>query len=193
MLTIKKRLKQLRLQRGLSQLELAMACDPPLTQGAIGHLETGRRPGRWDTLSRVAMALEVSMEDLFRPQPIPVIALAEAGPDGYHLADHAIGAGFSYLERPVDVEHEDAYGLEVNGDSMVPALYHGWKIIVIPERPRSRSLAVVGLCDGQKLIKRVKYEHERLLLESTNPAYDPIVLGFEEVEFIHRVVWIKPT
>lgn len=193
MLTIGKRLLALRKGRGLSQLKLAVSCDPPITQGEVSHLETGFRPGRWETLSRIAVALHITMDELFRPQPIPVIALARAGEGGYSLADHAVGQGFDYLERPLDVDHDHAYGLEVEGDSMIPTLYPKWKIIVIPERPRSRSLAVVGLMDGQRLIKRVRYDHHYVILESSNPTYEPLVVALDQVEFIHRIVWIKPS
>lgn len=193
MMTVGKRIAWFRERAGLKQLALAVACEPPLTQGAISHLETGKRPGRWDTLSRVAAALKLTIDDLFRPPPIPVIALAEAGVDGYHLDSYPPGGGFDYLERPLDVDHESAYAIEVKGDSMVPTLYEGWRVIAIPERPRSRCLAIIGLRDGQRLVKRVRYEHERVLLESSNPAYDPLVVTPADVEFLHRIVWIKPS
>lgn len=193
MLTVGKRIAAFRKRQGLSQLQLAVSCDPILTQGAISHLETGVRPGRWDTLYRVATALKINVEDLFRPQPIPVIAIGRAGPEGYSLDEHPPGGGFDYLERPLDVEHANAYGIEVEGDSMIPTLYPKWKIIVVPERPRSRSLAVVGLLDGQRLIKTVRYSHGRVLLDSSNPAYEPIVVASEEIVFIHRIAWIKPS
>lgn len=192
-MTVGKRIAWFRNRAGMSQLQLAVNCDPSLTQGAISHLETGKRPGRWDTLSRVSAALKLTMDDLFRPPPIPVIALDEAGANGYHVDAYPPGGGFDYLERPLDVEDESAYAVEVKGDSMVPTLYEGWRVIAIPERPRSRYLAVIGLRDGQRLIKLVRYEHERVRLESSNPAYDSLVVTPEDVEFLHRIVWIKPT
>jgi ribosome-binding protein aMBF1 (putative translation factor) len=48
-----------RLQRGLSQKELAEKCGT--TQSAIARLEAGGRPPRIDTLQRIAIALECDL------------------------------------------------------------------------------------------------------------------------------------
>jgi DNA-binding Xre family transcriptional regulator len=64
-------LKVWREHRGLSRAELAARTD--LTPGHIGHLETGRRHGTPDTLRRLAMALDVTVDDL-----VPVGPATEA-------------------------------------------------------------------------------------------------------------------
>lgn len=91
------------------------------------------------------------------------------------------------------LKDEHAYCIEVEGDSMIPTLYPKWKINVVLERPRSRGLAVVGLTDGQRLIKRARYDHAYVILESSNPVYEPLVVALTEIAFIHRIAWIKPS
>lgn len=185
------RIRQLRERRGLSQEELGLRAER--SQGLISQLETGVTKWTEETLQHIAKVLGVSIAQIFLPDPLPVIALTEAGPDGYHLSDYSVGAGFDYIQCPPDVLHPHAYALQVRGDSMVPTLYDGWRVIVIPQRPPSRTLAVVGFTDGQRFIKRIRYRGDMTILESANPSYEPIEVHDNEIEFIHRVVWIKPT
>jgi ribosome-binding protein aMBF1 (putative translation factor) len=59
-----------RLERGMSQQELAVLCGT--TQSAIARLERGGRPPKLDTLMRIADALdaELLLEMRLRPQEI---------------------------------------------------------------------------------------------------------------------------
>ena len=59
-----------RLERGMSQQELAVLCGT--TQSAIARLERGGRPPKLDTLMRIADALdaELYLEMRLRPQEI---------------------------------------------------------------------------------------------------------------------------
>ena len=45
----------------------------------------------------------------------------------------------------------------------------------------------------ERRIRDVRYEDERVLLESSNAAYDPLMISPGDIEFLHRVVWIKPS
>ena len=93
MWTLAERLRWYRERNGMTQEALALACDPPITQGSISHLENGRRPGRWKTLCQIAQALHLaSVEELLTPPRIPVIALVEAGANGYHLDAYPPGS-----------------------------------------------------------------------------------------------------
>ena len=56
-------LRRLRLAQGLTQEELANAAG--LRQALISELEAGKLDVRLDTLSRLAIALDASMADLF--------------------------------------------------------------------------------------------------------------------------------
>lgn len=59
------RLRELRAEAGLSQSELAERMG--LTQGSIGHLETGRREATWSTVITLAKALGVTCAAFCQP------------------------------------------------------------------------------------------------------------------------------
>jgi transcriptional regulator with XRE-family HTH domain len=61
------RLKALREAKGLSQEALGALCKPPMRHQAIARLERSDRTPSWNTVLRLADALEVSTED-FRPE-----------------------------------------------------------------------------------------------------------------------------
>ena len=58
-----------RRERDLSQHELAQLC--ATTQSAIARLERGARPGRLDTLLRIANALDCELVVELRPRTLP--------------------------------------------------------------------------------------------------------------------------
>lgn len=60
-----KRLQDLRKQKGLSQEELAAKIG--LDRVSVGYIEQGIRTPKLRTLFTMAAALEVSLEDLFKP------------------------------------------------------------------------------------------------------------------------------
>jgi transcriptional regulator with XRE-family HTH domain len=62
------RLRQLRLERGLSQMELARAAGAHWTY--IGRLERGRAAPGLDLLDRLADALKVGLSDIFPSSPV---------------------------------------------------------------------------------------------------------------------------
>jgi transcriptional regulator with XRE-family HTH domain len=59
-----KRIKQLRLDKGISQEELAHRSG--LSRTGMGFLETGKRWPRLDTLMKVADGLSISVDELLK-------------------------------------------------------------------------------------------------------------------------------
>ena len=80
--------------------------------------------------------------------------------------------------------------IEVEGDSMEPALRDGDEILVDrTPRPLRAGIHVVRI-DDVLLVKRIeRVGAERLRLISDNPAYAPVERALGDVEFIGRVVW----
>ena len=80
--------------------------------------------------------------------------------------------------------------IEVEGDSMEPALRDGDEILVDrTPRPLRAGIHVVRI-DDVLLVKRIeRLGAERLRLISDNPAYAPVERALGDVEFIGRVVW----
>jgi phage repressor protein C with HTH and peptisase S24 domain len=129
--------------------------------------------------------------DIPRPSSkIPIISWAQAGPGGYY--EDAYVSGFGDINRPYDVNDQNAYALIISGDSMSPKFEPGDIVIVSPAAGvQTGDYAVIKLVDGQVLAKRVKAKNGRYVLESVNPDYGIIDCPAEEVLFMHRIVWVK--
>ncbi|MDP8256461.1 MAG: S24 family peptidase [Candidatus Alcyoniella australis] len=123
---------------------------------------------------------------------IPVIAWAQAGQSGFWEDPYPVGQGIEFLSRPAEIKDPNAYALVVDGESMVPRLNPGDRIICTPEVQLddipSRSLVVVKLKDGEVMVKELRRVDDGLLLHSTNPEYNPVFVNNSQIEWIHRVV-----
>lgn len=62
------RIRDIRLQKGMTLAQVAAACDPPTTAQTIGRLETGMRNLSLIWMNRIAAALEVEPEVLLRSE-----------------------------------------------------------------------------------------------------------------------------
>ncbi|AIT81664.1 MULTISPECIES: helix-turn-helix domain-containing protein [Novosphingobium] len=77
------RIRDIRLQKGLTLADVAAACSPPTTAQTIGRLETGMRNLSLAWMNRIAAALEVEPEVLLRSEASePARIVAVLGPDG---------------------------------------------------------------------------------------------------------------
>jgi transcriptional regulator with XRE-family HTH domain len=77
------RIRDIRLQKGLTLAEVAAACEPATTAQTIGRLETGMRNLSLTWMNRIAAALDVEPELLLRSEAAePARIVAVLGPDG---------------------------------------------------------------------------------------------------------------
>ena len=86
-------IREVRLARGLTLLDVADRCAPATTAQTIGRLETGTRTVSVGWLNRIARALEVEAADLVRTPDkaeLPVAALL--GRDGAHAPVKTLAA-----------------------------------------------------------------------------------------------------
>ena len=124
---------------------------------------------------------------------VPRLGLgASAGPGS--LGDNEIAVGqlrfaASWLKRH-GLTPAMLSAIEVEGDSMEPALRDGDEILVDrTPRPLRTGIHVVRV-DDVLLVKRIeRLGAERLRLISDNPAYAPLERALDGVEVIGRVVW----
>ncbi len=79
------RIRDIRLQKGLTLADVAATCRPATTAQTIGRLETGTRNLSLAWMNRIAAALEVEPESLLRSaasEPVRIVAvLSESGPE----------------------------------------------------------------------------------------------------------------
>tara|TARA_R110002124_G_scaffold1637_10_gene10006 strand:+ start:293 stop:934 length:642 start_codon:yes stop_codon:yes gene_type:complete len=159
---------------------------------------------RWpstESLSRILAATGAGLDDFValvegtgaggRTQPVPLIGMAQAGNGGYFDdAGFPVGGSWDEVRLP-DLKDENAYALEVSGDSMSPVYRDGDVIVVSPAASiRKGDRVVVKTIAGEVLAKVLARQSEkRIELHSLNPAFEARVLKPEEILWMARIVW----
>jgi repressor LexA len=79
--------------------------------------------------------------------------------------------------------------LEVKGDSMIDAGIHEGDLVAIHSQNEARDGEIVAVLvdDDEATVKRLRREDGKVILESENPAYEPMVFT-EGVKLIGKVV-----
>lgn len=181
-----------------SQVKLGLAVGAGQT--TVSSWERGRTEPTRDDVLRVASALGVEVAQLEldepsapaeRPRGYPHIGKVGAGGLGAYEDDYALGAALDYIEplpgMPVE---EHVIVLDIDGDSMVPAVFDGDLTFFGPIRRDVDALlnkrVMARLSDGRKYFKILKRGTEPGLytLRSLNPAFPDI----EDV----NVEWVLP-
>ena len=124
-------------------------------------------------------------------QRIPLIGFAQAG-EGGHFGDGGfpVGQGWEEVDFP-DIGDENAYALEITGDSMLPVFRDGDIIIVSPASGiRRGDRVVVKNRDGEvmaKVLARKTATHVELA--SFNPAHATRHVELADIEWMVRIIW----
>jgi transcriptional regulator with XRE-family HTH domain len=196
-MSIGARIREARTARGWSQAKLAEAVGK--TQTALTWWENGgREPSRADVaLIARALGIDVGLLELgdeaagIRPRGYPHIGKVGAGGSGEYDDDYALGEALGYIDplpgMPVD---QEIIVLDVDGDSMAPAVFDGDLAFFGPIRHDVDALlnkrVMARLNDGRKFFKIIKRGTEPGLytLRSLNPTTPDI----EDV----RIDWVLP-
>ncbi len=192
-------------QRGLSPSGLARQAglDPTTfnrskRQGANGKL-------RWPSTESIAKVLDatgISMDGFvslmdrgagqrFTRKYVPLIGFAQAGDKGFFDdGGFPAGAGWDEVAFP-EIGDENAYALEISGDSMLPLFRDGDVIIVSPEaNVRRGDRVVVKTTDGEVMAKILaRQTARRIELQSLNPEFENRTLAMTDVAWIARILW----
>ena len=189
------RLKSLRKSLGISQAEVArrLGWSPP----NYARLERGRITPSLRSLESIARVLDIPLSTLTSDRgqsgEIPVISMASAGP-GVQFTGQSFpaGCGMYLVDRPPSFTDPNGFGVEVSGDSMAPKYENGQVVMVDTRKtPSNGDYVVAGLSTGEKFVKRYREAAGRVILESVNPLYPPVVVEPEQVLFAYKVVWSK--
>lgn len=161
---------------------------------------------RWpsmESIAKVLEATETNFEDFTLlvtgataqkssyAQPIPVIGFAQAGTGGFFGdSGFPVGAGWDHVSFP-DVGDENAYALEVSGDSMEPFYRAGDIIVVSPAAEiRRGDRVVVKTKEGEVLAKQlIRKTASKIELLSWNSAHPNLSFPLEAIEWMARIVW----
>lgn len=159
---------------------------------------------RWpntESLSKVLQATNTAIEDFTGLMTgrdavsvrhlIPLIGLAQAGGGGFfNDGGFPVGGGWEEVAFP-GMSDENAYALEVSGDSMEPIYRDGDTIIVSPNADiRRGDRVVVKTGDGEVMAKILQRDTAHTIeLASINPDHKLRVLAKAEIDWMARIIW----
>jgi phage repressor protein C with HTH and peptisase S24 domain len=191
---------------GLSPSGLAKRAGLDPTSFNKSKRRTGEGRPRWPTTESIAKVLEAtgaSFEDFTAlvtsdprgrrsmAQPLPLIGFTQAGGGGFFDdGGFPVGQGWDQIRFP-RVDDENAYALEVTGDSMQP-VYRDRDILIISPNSTARKgdRLVLRMTDGEVMAKiLVRRTAKTVELASFNPAHPNLVFPLERVDWMARIVW----
>ena len=167
---------------------------------------TGEGRPRWPTTESLAKVLDAtgaSLEDFVAlvraetpgrrklAQPIPLIGLTQAGAGGFFDdGGFPVGGGWDQIRSP-KADDENAYALEVTGESMQPLYRDGGILVVSPNAGvRKGDRVVLRTTDGEVMAKvLVRRTAKTIELASVNPAHPNLVFPVDRIDWIARIVW----
>lgn len=175
-------LKQLRMQRCLSQDRLAQ--DLGLSKSAISMYENGNRTPNLDILEALAAYFHVTLSALSGAADDPVFRVP--------VVDHVVaGVPTQAVEDIVDWEeiphamarHGDYIGLKVKGSCMEPRFVEGDTVIVRRQPDvQSGEIAIVFVNGDEATMKKVLKQPGGILLAALNPSvYEPHYYSNEQI------------
>ncbi|MEM0900224.1 MAG: helix-turn-helix transcriptional regulator [Pseudomonadota bacterium] len=127
------------------------------------------------------------------PVTVPLVGMAQAGAGGFFDdAGFPAGEGWDQISLPgSDGLGENAYALEISGDSMLPLYRAGDRIIVSPSATvRKGDRVVVKTRDGEVMAKILKRKTSIVIeVASLNPEHADREIPASDVEWIARIVW----
>lgn len=187
---------------GLSPSGLARQAglDPTTFNPSKRTSSDGVKP-RWpstESLSKALAAVRVNFEDFAAlaagsasGRSVPLIGFAQAGDQGFFDdAGFPVGAGWEEVRFP-GVQDDNAYALEISGDSMAPVYRDGDRIVVAPDAvPRRGDRVVVKTRGGEVMAKELgRATANTVELVSLNPDYNNRILDPAEIVWMARIVW----
>ena len=189
----KQRLKELRNQRGYTQVGLSRALG--VSQQAVGKWETGRCTPDPQMLTRLAATLDPTVDyllgggNVLAECMVPVLGTVKAG-------FGALAFEEDYGSEPANVKDPSQYFyLIVRGDSMEPRIHDG-DLALVRRQPtlESGELGVVVYGEGEGTLKKYIRQGQAVILQPFNPAYKSQVIAGADLEQLHiagRVVETK--
>ncbi|WP_342359098.1 helix-turn-helix transcriptional regulator [Terrarubrum flagellatum] len=139
------------------------------------------------------MALLASRGTYKQGRMIPLIGFAQAGQGGFFDdGGFPVGSGWDEVQFP-SLADEQAYALEVSGDSMLPLYRDGDVVIASPAEPvRRNDRVIVRTTDGEVMAKILKRETAKSVeLASLNPDHPMRTLDRTQIAAMHRIMWAR--
>ena len=197
----KKRLRELRLSRNLTQDKLAQELG--IAKSTISMYENGNREPDFETLELIADYFNVTLGSLMsRPDNnskksngiiVPVLGYVRAG-----IPIEAVEDILDYEEISQDMASKgEHFALSIKGNSMEPRITEGDVVIVRKQDiVENGELAVVLVNGNDATVKKFYMNDNGVTLISTNPSYEPFYYSKEQVnslpvQIIGKVVELR--
>lgn len=123
---------------------------------------------------------------------VPLIGFAQAGAGGFFDdGGFPVGQGWDEIDLPTARVGDNAYALQVQGDSMLPLYRDGDVLIVEPgARVRKGDRIVARTASGEVMAKILAGRTTRHVeLVSLNPAHPDRSIPAAEIVWLARIVW----
>lgn len=192
------RIKQLRLQKGLTQEELGQYIG--VQKSAIRKYEKGSVTNlKRSSIEILANLFGVTpsylmciddnagVDELGNPvSPIPIIGAVKAG---YDFLAEENWKGTVNVEKSLVGDGSEYFALEVKGDSMAPVFMEGDIVIVKKQNDcENNEIAIVIVNGDEGTIKKVRKTDTGIMLVPLNPAYAPMIYSNEEIKSIPIII-----
>lgn len=182
-----RQIKKYRELRGLTQKELGFRVG--VKHNTISYYESGTNEPEQNILFALAEVLGVSINDLFPPTThtfidsaissasklimIPIVGHISCG-DGVLAYEDIEG----YEPTPEEwLNGGEHFYLRAKGDSMIGARIHEGDLLLIRRQPEVENGEIAAvLIEDEAVLKRVYRDAGRLILQSENPNYQPILV-----------------
>ncbi len=177
-------IKEMRLQSGISQVELAKICC--VHQTAVSQWEKGRTNPDNDSLAKLSDFFGVTIDKMLgresesgRPISVPVLGYIRAG-----VPIEAVEDILDYEEiTPEMARSGDIFALKIRGDSMQPRICDGDVVIVRQQSDADSGDVVAVLINGtDATVKKIIKKGTSIMLVPFNPEYEPIVFTKQEIK-----------
>lgn len=171
-----KRLKELRVSRGLTQDDLARELN--LVKSSISMYENGKRKPSFEVLEAIADYFNVNMATLYSSAPVFVPSLKRVPMLGYAAAGQPLenldGQDTYYVET--DSRYAVDFCITVRGDSMINAGINDGDIVFVKSQPEvpNGKIACIEIDNERVCIKRFYKTDTGVMLVSENPKYAPL-------------------
>jgi SOS-response transcriptional repressor LexA len=122
---------------------------------------------------------------------IPVVGLAEAGPGVFSEDSYPAGSSDTYLSKPHGIKDINAFGVRIEGDSMLPAFKPGHMVVVSPNMEvQTGDVCVLNIKDMGNILGEIKcLGNGNTLIIKYNA--ENIEIDKDKIIWRYPVVWHK--
>ncbi|QLB44824.1 helix-turn-helix domain-containing protein [Mannheimia pernigra] len=212
--TLGERIKKFRMALGLNQKDFAEACGKLDTrekaskwgQSRIGNYETGTRMPDLEDIRIISSVLNIEPSDLafgssntipatIGTTKVPIISYIQAG-QWTGIDDFRETSGdYEYILTDLEVS-ENAFALEIKGDSMEPDFIEGDRVIIDPDvQPHAGEFVAAINGDYEATFKKYRpledldeYGRQHFELIALNPDYHKLSTLKQEIRIIGTMV-----